>query len=281
MAWVLFQFPLWAFFGTLAILAVSEILARYLGTDRIHWENMSSQEWSGLVVVGMFLGGTARFVFEYIRGCLVLHLTRDARQPVGSPGREKFYKWIARTNNSSLLLPLDITFEPTTIEWISAEKHQSWSEALRREGFELAGAYQIREVRLDLELWFRRDDDLVAEVVNHPQAGMWIGAFTRYEDWSSFGVSNKKNFGLIDPHPTKKVVHLGADATVEQVIDKARRERPENVRRKVVPENILSDYATSWRQIAEWRRACGTSAAEYKWISERKAEAKAKGESWF
>ena len=109
---------------------------------------------------------------------------------------------------------------------------------------------------------------------------MWVGAFTRYEDWSSFGVSNKKNFGLIDPHPTKKTVHIGADATAEQVINKARGERPEGVRRKVVPENLHSDYVTSWRQYVEWRRARGTTAEEYKRISERKAEAKVKGESW-
>src|ERR1700745_3674880 len=79
---------------------------------------------------------------------------------------------------------------------------------------------------------------------------MWLEAFTRYEDWSSFGVSNKKNFGLIDPHPTKKTVHIGADATAEQVIEKARRERPEGVRRRVSRENLLSDYATSWRRMS-------------------------------
>jgi hypothetical protein len=160
------------------------------------------------------------------------------------------------------------------------EKYQAWAEALRREGFELLGAYQIREVRLDMELWLQSAEDLVGEAVNHPQAGMWLEAFTRYEDWSSFGVSNKKNFGLIDPHPTKKTVHIGADATAEQVIEKARRERPEGVRRRVSREDLLSDYATSWRQYVEWRRARGTTAAEYKRISERKAEAKLKGESW-
>ena len=280
LAWILFQMPLWAFLGTIAILALSELSARAFGSERIHWQSMSSQEWSGLIVVGMLLGGATRLVFEYVRGRLVLYLTRSARQPVGSPGREAFYQRLARTNNSSLLLPLDITFEPTRIEWLSVEKYQGWADALRREGFELLGAYQIREVRLDLELWFQPAEDLVAEVVNHPQAGMWVGAFTRYEDWSSFGVSNKKNFGLVDPHPTKRVVHLGADATAEQVIDKSRRERPGGVRCKVVPENLLSDYATSWRQYVEWRRARGTTAEEYKRIAERKAEAKVKGEAW-
>jgi hypothetical protein len=47
-----------------------------------------------------------------------------------------------------------------------------------------------------------------------------------------------------------------------------------------VPENLHSDYVTSWRQYVEWRRARGTTAEEYKRISERKAEAKVKGESW-
>jgi hypothetical protein len=145
----------------------------------------------------------------------------------------------------SLLLPLDITLEPTNIEWLSVEKYQAWTDTLRREEFELLGAHQIREVRFDLELWCHSAEDLVAEVVNDQQAGMWVCVFTRYEDGSSFGVSNKKNFGLIDPHPTKKIVHIGADATAEQVIDKARRERPEGGRHPVVPSSILADYATA------------------------------------
>lgn len=86
--------------------------------------------------------------------------------------------------------------------------------------------------------------------------------------------------GISDPHPTKKIIHIGADASAEQVIDKARRERPRGVRRRVGRETLLSDYVTSWRQYVEWRRARGTTAEEYKRISERKAEAKLKGESW-
>lgn len=279
LAWVLLQIPLFTFLGGLAILAASELSARYFGTDRIRWESMSSQEWSGLITAGLLLAGIGKFVFEYWRARLVLYLTRSGREPIGSPGRDAFYKRLSR-KGPNLLIPLDITFEPVKVEWLSAEKYGAWSDALRREGFELVGDYQIPEVRLDLELWFQPAEDLVAEIVNHPQADMWVAVWTRYEDWSSFGISNKKNFGLIDPHPTKKIVHIGANATAEQVIERARRDRPGGVRRRAVRENILSDYATSWRQYVEWRRARGTTAEEYKRISERKAAAKAKSESW-
>ena len=145
LAWLLFQMPLCALFGTLAILALSEISARTLGSERMHWESMSSQEWTGLIVAGMLLGGAVRLVFEYVRGRLVLYLTRAAREPVGSPGREAFYQRLARTNNSSLLLPLDITFEPTKIEWQSMEKYQAWFDGLRREGFELLGPIRFEK----------------------------------------------------------------------------------------------------------------------------------------
>jgi hypothetical protein len=279
LAWALLQIPLLAFYGTLAILAVSALSARYFGIELIRLEHLSAQEWNGLITAGLLLAIPLCVFFQRSRFKAVLHLTRASREPVGSPAREDFYRRLARTNNSSLLIPLDITFETTTIAWPSPEKHDRWAELLGEEGFELHGAYLIPEAGSRTEIWFNRGEDLVAEILHHPIAGMWLCVFTRYEDDTSFGVSNKRP-SLIDPYPKRRSITLGPDATAEQVIEKARRERPVGPRRRAVRENILSDYARSWRQFVEWRRARGTSAAEYKRIDQRKAEARAKGESW-
>jgi hypothetical protein len=108
LAWLLFQMPLCALFGTLAILALSEISARTFSSERMHWQSMSSQEWTGLIVAGMLLGGAVRLVFEYVRGRWVLYLTRAAREPVGSGGRRSINGSPERTTrvcSCPLILP--------------------------------------------------------------------------------------------------------------------------------------------------------------------------------
>lgn len=279
LAWVLFQFPLLAFLGTVAMFVSSAASARWLGTEPLPWRRMPAQEWNGIFVLGLLLGGIARFLFEVARTKLMLWNTRSARQPIGSPGREKFYKKLARTNNSNLLVPLDITFIPAAIDWPSAEKYAEWTEALHREGFEQFGEYQIPETRSFSDFWLNAREDLTATIVSHPKAGMWLSVFTRYNDWSSFGVANKNETG-VDPHPKKRTVYLGPNADAITVIETARRDRPEGVRRPSTRQSALSDYANSWRQHIEWRRSRGTTAEEYKRVGESKARAKAAGTPW-
>jgi len=279
LAWILFQFPLFAFLGTLVILAISALSARYFNTEPLHWERMTPQELYGIIVAGLLLAATGRLLFEIVRRRLVLRYTRPARQPIGSPEREKLYERLARTNNSSLLIPLDITLTPTSIDWPAPEKYAEWTDVLRREGFERLGAYLIPETQVQADYWFHSEEDLTATIANHSKAGMWLCVFTRSEDWSSFGVANKKPVP-IDPHPTKRIVYSGPDASAEVVLDQARRGRPEGARRRPTTDNILPDYATSWRQYVEWRRARGTTAEEYKRVAESKARAKAAGTSW-
>jgi hypothetical protein len=279
LAWVLFQFPLLAFYGTAFILASSVFWTHWFGGEPLRWNRLSAQEWNGLIAAGLILGGLGRLVFEVARRAMVIRNTRPARQPVGSPGREEFYTRLAKTNNSSLLTPLDVTYVPSTIDWPSPEKYAEWGAALRREGFEHLGPHLIPEVRVFVDYWFNPKEDLTATIVFHPKAGMWLDVFTRYEDWSSFSVANKKP-APIDPHPTKKTLYLGPEANADAVIERARRERPNGVRRRPTRDTILSDGATSWRQYVEWRRARGTTAEEYKRVDEAKAAAKAAGTSW-
>ena len=176
-------------------------------------------------------------------------------------------------------MPLDVTFTPTTIDWPSPEKYTAWTELLRREGFQQLGTFLVPEAQVLADCWFHPEEDLTATIPKHSNAGMWLSVFTRYEDWSSFCVANKKPVP-IDPHPTKKIVYLGPDAGGETVLEKARRDRPVGARRRPTRDNILPDYATSWRQYVEWRRARGTTADEYKRVAETKARAKAAGTSW-
>jgi hypothetical protein len=279
LAWVLFQFPLLAFLGTVAIFVMSTASAQWFGTEPLRWQHMTAQEWNGIFVLGLLLGGAGKLLFEWARYQMVLRHARPALQPVGSPERDALYRRLARTTNPNLLVPLDITFTATSIEWPSPEKYAAWAEVLGREGFEQFGEYLIPETRTLTEFWLNSREDLTATIVNHPRVGMWLAVSTRYEDWSSFGVANKNETG-VDPHPTKRIVYVGPDADAITVIEKARRDRPAGVRRHPTRDRVLSDYATSWRQHVEWRRARGTTVDEFKRVSERKARAKAAGTPW-
>lgn len=107
---------------------------------------------------------------------------------------------------------------------------------------------------------------------------MWLSVLTRYANATSFGVANKDATGL-DEHPSRPIVYLGPDATSDAVVERALRERPEGLRRRPTPENILEDYKTAWRMHVDWRRQRGTTAEEFKRVDQRKARARAEADS--
>ncbi len=64
LAWILVQFLLLAFFGTLFIFAVSALSARWFGTEPLVGERTSPQELNGLICAGLLLAGLGRLLFK-------------------------------------------------------------------------------------------------------------------------------------------------------------------------------------------------------------------------
>lgn len=273
LAWLLFQFPLMALYGTLAALAFSALLARYFDTTPIRWSELSWQERNGLVTAGLLLGGAGRLLFELGRRKLVVWHGRAARAPIGSTEREKLYRRLAKNAQPAFLVPLDITLVPSDVEWPLPEKHDEWTAALRRNAFQRLGQYSIPEVKGVLDFWFDSERDLTATIVTMPTRGMWLAVITRYQDASSFAVANKDSAG-VDSHPSRKIVYVGGDATADAVLEEAFRDRPEGVRRRPDAENLLDDNKEAWRMHVQWLRDRGITAKEFKRISERRAREK-------
>lgn len=278
LAWLLFQFPLMAAYGTLAILAVWAVNAHSLRTRPIHLAEMSSQELTGLLTGGLFLGTFGRVLFEWLRMRFLIWHGKPALAPMGSPQREKLYQRMAKNAQAGILVPLDVTLVPTEIDWPSPQNRDLWITALANHGFQHLGQFATPETKGSVDFWFDPNRDLTATIATLPTRGMWLTVFTRYGDDSSFSVANKDATGL-DPHPQKKVVYLGADATADTVIARALSDRPDGVRCRPTAETLLDDYKKGWRAIVEWRRARGTTAEEYKRVAERKARAKAAAEA--
>jgi hypothetical protein len=277
LAWLLFQFPLMAAFGTCAILAVWAVRAYLFRTEPIRLAEMSSQGLGGLLTGGFLLGTLGRLLFEWLRKRVLIWHGKPALAPMGSPQREKLYQRMAKNAQSGILVPLDITLVPAEIEWPSPQKADQWIAVLAKHGFQHFGQFTTPETKGSVDFWFDPNYDLTATIAALPTRGIWLTVFTRYEDASSFSVVNRDETGL-DAQPRKKVVYLGADATADTVIARAVSDRPDGVRRRPNAENLLDDYQKGWRANVEWRRARGTRAEEYKRVAERKARAKA-GES--
>jgi hypothetical protein len=273
LAWLLLQFPLLALFGTPVLLAVSDLFARYLKTDPIRWRQMSPQELYGMITGGMLLGIAGRLLFDHGRRRLIAWHAQPALAAIGSPGREKLYRRMAKTAAPGLLVPLNITLVPTEIEWPSPETYNEWTLVLRNKGFQHFGQYLAPEVKISLDFWFNDQHDLTASISFLPTQGMWLSVFTRYEDGSSFAVANKVPTGL-DQHSRRQIIYLGPDATADAVVEQALHNRPDGLRRRPTVENLLEDYTAAWRTHVAWRRERGTTPEEYKRVSERRALAK-------
>jgi len=273
LAWLIFQLPLMALYGTLVILASCAILGR-----PIRWQETSPQEINGLIAFGLLLGSAGRLLFEFGRRRLVLWHAQPALAAIGTQEREKLYRRLEKNGGSALLVPLDITLKRADIEWPSPGKYAEWAAVLQARGFVQFGAYFIPEAKGSLEFWLGCEHDLTVTIVSFPIRGMWLSAFTRYADASSFAVANK-NATELDQHPSMKIVYLGPEATADAVLEEALRSRPEGVRRRPDVGNVLEDYRVAWRTYVEWRRQRGTTAEEYKRVDERRARAKAAGTS--
>jgi|SRR5579872_4049252 len=276
LAWILLQFPLLALCGTAAILAVSAIAAHYVGTEAIRPTEMSSQELSSLLTGGLVLGAFGRLLFELIRWHLVKWHGKPARAPIGSPEREKLYRRMAKTNSPTLMVPLEVSLVPATVDWPVPEKYDEWAATLKSHRFLHFGQFSTPETKGYVDFWYCAEQNLTAAVATLPTKGMWLTVFTRYEDGSSFAALNKESTG-IDSHPLRKAMFLGPEVTAEAVIEYALSNRPEGRRRTPTPDNLMDDYRRFWRMSVEWRRPRGITAEEIKRVDERRGKALAVG----
>lgn len=273
LALVILRFPLFALLGTLLILAGSALSARYFGTKPIRWSTLDMRERIPLVYFGLGVGGLCALFYVLLRDAFIVWYAWPAQQPIGSEGRERFYERLARRKNINLLVPAEISLVPSQNAWPAPEKYLEWRNTLAQSGFQEFGQYLIPEVKADLEFWINSRNDLTAAVVHIPTRGMWISAITRYADGASFEVANRESTGL-NPHPTKKILCLGASATASEVLAKSLLDRPDQPFHSPTPENVLTDYRNSWREYVVWKRSRPTTAQEYKNIDLRRAARK-------
>ena len=278
LAWLLFQFPLMAIYGTVAVLLLSAIDAAYFGTEPIRLSEMASQQLSSLFTGGLLVGAFGRLLFELIRMRLIAWHGKPALAPVGSLEREKLYRRVAKQGGSWRLVPPEVSLVPAAVEWPVPEKHSEWSAVLQSRGFQHRGEFTSPGTKAGHDFWFKADDDLTALIATLPTRGMWLAVFTRYEDESSFCALNKLPTGM-DHHPKSERVFLGMDASAEAVIEHALKNRPAGQRRRPSADNLLDDYRTGWRKSMEWRRSRGTTAEEVKRVDQGRSQPKALGET--
>jgi hypothetical protein len=262
---MLLQVPVLAAAGTLILIVGWRLL--FASEPIKPWRELSLSTLALLVFIGLMVGVALKSIIQVIQISLWVWNTRSARAPMGSPAREKFYQALAK--KPRLLTPIEITLQPVSISWPQPSLYEEWTGVLRQSGFEHFGGYLIPEVKIYEDFWLNSGEGFIAGIVHHPKRDMWMNTLTRYQDGSSFTVANKDETGL-DPHPQKKIVYLGSQASAHDVLETARRQRPQAQRRVPTRENILEDYKKGWREYVEWSRARGRTPEELKRIDERR-----------
>lgn len=261
LALVLLRFPLWVVLGTLELMLVLGLSGFDKRIANFQWSAITQGNWIAILFAGLYVGAATHGIFYLCRLFYYRWRTRLARRPIGTPGRDAFYRQLAREPN--VLTPRDITFEPVNIQWLNPENHFAWTNTLKRESFQHVGQYRIPETGTDVEFWININENFTASIANFPSRGMWLAIFTRYQDGSSFNVANKNRTGLSE-HPRKKVVYLGWQATAEDVLSQVRALRPATVQLTPTLENTLPEYIKNWREYMDWRRTTKITEAEYR-----------------
>ena len=251
---------------TIAALAAGFLTASYLfaarGGGRLAgWPVLSP--WQRIALVAAGVGFGASVVLGLVRDWLALRAWRSGSvlPAFGTPQRERLYEKLAQRPIAQL--PAEITLEPAEIRWSDAARYGAWAKALGAARFERLGGYRIPELGVFIEFWLDGADELTATVIDHPRAGLWLSATSRYDDGTAYSVANRAAPGT-DQNPKFRTDYIGADASAEDVIAHARDDRPPGPRRRPTPDNALEDYRIAWEQGVRWRSQRGVTAEEYR-----------------
>ncbi len=254
--------------GIVALLAFYALRQRFYGGAPLGWRTLTPNEKFGFVLLGTFLGAVLYLAWYVLRLMLVRWSSKSAMAALGTPERLKFYKQLEKAKSVSST-PLEVELQAVEIDWPDPAQHETWARGLKELGFEQAGAYQIVRSRSCIEFFVHGEHRITANCSLAPYKDAFTEMVTRYVDGSVFTISAHESPGL-DPHPMRTTIRVPRTTTVEEILEKMLRERPEKVMVTPAKEMVVPRFKQSWREYMEWRRQKGTSAEEYRRVDERR-----------
>lgn len=251
----------------LAIILASAAFPSQFGGDRIRWTQLSTTMQSGVVVAGVLCTILLVVGYNTVRKVIYKWAAWPSKAPWGSLRREYFYKQLA-AESPALFVPAEITLDPSQITWPSGEKYRTWSICLERNGFRRVGSFAASEARLELEFWLNDSEGFCAEIASRKQTEMRLSVTTYYGNNESFCVTNRDQ-GVIEPRPGDQISYLGPQSTAEELIEKARRDRPAAPPEHQDPATLIDEYRRRWRENVLWLREHRLTPQQRKLLSER------------
>jgi hypothetical protein len=141
--------------------------------------------------------------------------------------------------------------------WSDKEKATEWHAWFIRNGFEHAGTFQCWEMPSVLISGFvRPQDQMLAAVCDHPQAGMWIDIGTHYEDNGGLNVSNVAMSQSLDSMPGQVKFRIKG-GTPDELLEKALAERRDKGRVAITKGEFASFFEERYREEMKWRMGRG------------------------
>ena len=159
--------------------------------------------------------------------------------------------------------PDTLTLEPLSGTTPKPEA-RSAVDSFQRRGFQSAGSFSITEMKnMPLHFLSKSDENAIAVVYEHPQAGVWCDIVCRYQDGRSFTISNARMGGGLERQPGHDMVRAPG-LTPAALHLRFQRERASGAMVNVPPAEIPQFFTRAYEEETTWRKAKGLSRAEVK-----------------
>jgi hypothetical protein len=167
--------------------------------------------------------------------------------------------------------PDHLTLQPLA-EPPARPEARSAIDSLQRRGFVAGGSYSIGEMgNMPVHFLLKQDEGAVAVIYEHPKVGVWCDIACRFQDGSSFTITNAKMGGGLDPRPGHTTVRVpGLTPTALHL--RYSRERPAGQPRLVSPADVATVFADAWAEEMAWRKDRGVSRQEVRAVSRERAD---------
>jgi hypothetical protein len=154
--------------------------------------------------------------------------------------------------------------------WTDENAAESATEALVENGFVEAGTYRVPEMPgVTVRLLANPAESVYAAIYAHPQAGLWLDLFARYQGHTSVTFTTSRVTGL-EARPGHRIVHAPGMSAF-RLCERAFTEMPEGTLRPVSVDRAVHDFEEAYAESVAWRKARGVSAREVAGVARRKA----------
>ena len=152
--------------------------------------------------------------------------------------------------------PLRVKLRPVeSVEWIEPEKAEAFTEELKGAEFEEIGDFEVEPSPATMRALHHPAEGIHAAVQQHPQAGVWLSLFARFEDGEKLTYTNA--FETPFERAKDNVVRVHPGATTQELLSRFRAERPAKSAVRVPRDEFPAFFERAYAEGMDWMIARG------------------------